>query len=444
MFPGMWNYTAPDRRETWDTSMGSSNFPDFGRWTVYNGYRGKHEQQGNNSSPSYPVYVTRFPMDIITEMDNVCSPHNTNPWDWVACADINNGSDVKTPTPLFLMAHTRLKLETSEEGSNKSWIPKGLRPELQEWSALSLCQVKRQISVVNGTLRSSTTTSSYLTGPKFSMLKDPTGVNVTADCYAPENVDLTGEALDGVLAPPVMSAGLDHQSYYRADPSTGAFCLFNGTDIERYQIYNRLARVLRYSIHRNATGHPIVDGLVDGRWERQPIHGMAGGTSFGPEFSDVPVRISNRTLGYVMSSVGASLNNLTLATTTERATGSYVVRERILVARWQWLTALFAIEFLGIGYFFFIVFRPRDTAGVWNDSIFAVLYHGLDDESKETHDGMFVRDLRGMKEAAKAMDVRLNYIRDNSRIALVHEPTTIDTEQYSAGSWVKNGYNPAV
>ena len=298
---------------------------------------------------------------------------------------------------------------------------------------------------MNGTLRSKTIESTYMTGPSYIQRENAMGINVSASCWGPFNYEQMDPVLDKIAMPPVITADLDHQSYYKTDPATGSFCLFNGTKIEDYEIYNRLSHVLRYSIHRNATGHPIVNGLVDGHWERDPIHGMVGGTSsFEPEFSDIPVRISNRTLGFVMSSLTGALNNLTLATTTERATGSYVVRERILEARWQWLTALFVVELLGICYFFFIVFRRRDTAGVWKDSIFPVLYHGLDDESKETRGGRLVRDLRGMKEVAKATDVRLNYIGDNNRIALVHEPTTIQMDEHSAGSWANKGYNPVV
>ncbi|KAJ4417386.1 hypothetical protein N0V85_001866 [Neurospora sp. IMI 360204] len=209
-----------------------------------------------------------------------------------------------------------------------------------------------------------------------------------------------------------------HRSPFRADPSTGAFCLFNGYIVD-YELYQRIAFVLRWTIRYNATGQHADDRLVYDHWERD----NGGGSTHFIEFSDVPDRISKRGLGSVMTSITAALNNLTLATSDDRATGSYVVRERILEVRWPWLAPLFLVELLGMGYLFFMILRSRPVTvgGVWKDSILAVLYHGLDDGTilSRSHGPS---GLREMKKQAQSMEVHLERSKGvGGRVVLVHD-----------------------
>lgn len=171
-----------------------------------------------------------------------------------------------------------------------------------------------------------------------------------------------------------------------------------------YELYQRIAFVLRWTIKDNATGQPADDRLAYDHWERD----NGGGSTHFIEFSDVPDRISKRGLGSVMPSITAALNNLALAMRDDQATGSYVVREWILEVRWPWLAPLFLVELLGIGYLLFMIFRPRPvtTVGVWKGSILPVLYHGLDDVAKLSQN-LGSGSLRDMKKVARGVEVHL-------------------------------------
>lgn len=367
LFPGVWNLTSYQVIDYWGTES-RSDFPGYrGAMVVQSGLRRDYQDSRNSSGPLMPYMLVRFPADIITWLP---IGGDTSSWDnspqGVPYADVNNGSKVHIPNPQLVLAHTRFALETFREGAFTR-VPQELRPAITEWAALSVCKVKKQITVRNGVADSSIISSTHLQAqrPISSAIR-------SVNCWGPPGLDLSDPSM-AWLSEPLPE---DQPSPYRLDPLTGAFCIFGQLGVPTYNITQRVNFVLRWTMRYNSTGHTDEYLLHDG-WERD-----RGAGSFYPvEITEIPEHISRRGLGSVMASIVAGLNNLTLATSDDRATGSYVVRERILEVRWPWLVPLFLMELLGMGYSLFMVIRPRPVTigGVWKDSILPVLYHGLDD-----------------------------------------------------------------
>lgn len=411
LFPGFWNFTGHERIDYVGTSS-RTDFPGYGgAMTVQTGLRMGDQDPRNTSTDYEPYLLTRFPAEIITWL-----PINSqrSGWDYkspqgIPFADVENGTDIHIPSPHLILAHTRFALETFQEGVYTR-VPRELRAEITEWAALSLCKVKKQVTVQNGVARSSIISSTRLQAQSPVSL-----ANRSVKCWGPHDLDLGSPSMAWLSEPP----SDEEPNKYRTDPSTGAFCLFDGADVSTYEITQRVDFVLRWTIRYNSTGHTPDGHMVDGTWERD-----SGAGSFYPVLTtDVPDHISKRGLGPIMTSIVASINDLALSTHTEKVIGSYVVRERILEVRWPWLAPLFLVELLGIGYLLFMVFRsrPSTVGGVWKDSILAVLYHGLDNGAKYSQSFGSGR-LADMRKVAQSTNVHLEHSKGvDGRVVLVQD-----------------------
>ncbi|KAK3953094.1 hypothetical protein QBC32DRAFT_127539 [Pseudoneurospora amorphoporcata] len=353
------------------------------------------EQNHNSTHGQSPYLRTRFPTEVITSLNT--SENN-----------ITNKFGVRIPQPRVIMAHARYDMVPEVIASNSSitdWYrpPIELRINLLEWSALSLCQVERKISVVNGTTLSAATVSKYLQSVSIGW--------GAADCWATEDHINNNETISSIsVKEPTGSFSQDGPWpwRYQADDSTSAFCIWNATF--EYDPSYLLKQAFRATKGTNAKGDDVQ--VWNERWGKPKLDG-------GEDIDIRASRITRQTLPAIMMSLTAGLNNINYATTNETVTGSYVVRETILVARWGWLTVLFSIELMGTCYLLYVIFRPRSAAGVWKDSIFAVLYHGLDDGAKNTIG--HVKNLRDMRKATKYMEVRLDHLREDDRAVLVRD-----------------------
>ncbi len=89
--------------------------------------------------------------------------------------------------------------------------------------------------------------------------------------------------------------------------------------------------------------------------------------------------IGERGLESVMSSVAASLTQLTHSNNGEQVNGEVLSAQTFVDVRWAWLTLPIVLEVVGI---FVLVKTTRLTrrhkAGLWKSSILALLFHGLD------------------------------------------------------------------
>lgn len=361
----------------------------------------KDEYFNSTHTNLIPRLVTRFPTEVISSLDKDREENN-----------IVDESGERIPDPLVIMAHTRYDIVpepiSGDSGGYGYYVrPVELRARLTEWSALSLCQVKRKITIINETTLSTVTASKHLhqAYPWYD------------NCWAPEDyLDGHGWMPAIFSQKPTGSFSMDDiwPRAYQANVSAGAFCLRNAT-IEFDPSY-LLSQAFRGIKATNAKGEDVAENSDGQVWYQR------WGKPYVDDDEDISVRasrISQRTLHAIMTSLTAGLNNINYGATNDTVTGSYVLRETILVARWGWLTVLFSIEFMGMGYLFYIIFRPRTVAGVWKDSIFAASYHGLDEGARNTIG--HVKNLRDMRKATEYMEVRLDHPKEDNRAVLVRE-----------------------
>ena len=108
-----------------------------------------------------------------------------------------------------------------------------------------------------------------------------------------------------------------------------------------------------------------------------------------------------------MQSVAAALNNLSLARSEEpRVTGRYKLAETVVAVRWAWLALPVLLEVPGAVVLVLVLLRKRRAAGVWKDSVLAVVYHGLDNKDGALH-REDAKTLTEFQEAATATRVQL-------------------------------------
>ncbi|KAK3397599.1 hypothetical protein B0T20DRAFT_224314 [Sordaria brevicollis] len=409
LFPGVWNFTSYEVIDYWGTES-RSNFPGYrGATVVQSGLRRDYQNSWSASGPLMPYMLVRFPAEIITSLPLPIGG-DASSWDnspqGVPYADVNNRSNVHIPSPQLVLAHTRF--ETFREGAFTR-VPQELRPAITEWTVLSVCKARKQITVRKGVIHTSILSSTHLQAQ--TPVSSATG---NSKCWGPPGLDL-GDPSMAWLSEALPE---DESSPYRVDPSTGAFCIFGQLSVPTYDITQRLNFVLRWTLRYNSTGHTDEYLLRDG-WEQD----IGAGSFYPVETTDIPEHISKRGLGSVMTSIVSGLNNLTLATSDDRATGSYVVRERILDVRWPWLAPLFLMELLGMGYLLVMIFRPRPVTigGVWKDSILPVLYHGLDDGA-QFFQTLESGSLKDMRKVARSVEAHLERSEGaNGRVVLVQD-----------------------
>ena len=77
-----------------------------------------------------------------------------------------------------------------------------------------------------------------------------------------------------------------------------------------------------------------------------------------------------------------------------------------MAVRWAWLALPALLEALGAVVLVLVLLRKRRAAGVWKDSVLAVVYHGLDNKDGALH-REDAKTLTEFQEAATATRVQL-------------------------------------
>ncbi|KAK1834380.1 hypothetical protein QBC39DRAFT_26199 [Podospora conica] len=117
---------------------------------------------------------------------------------------------------------------------------------------------------------------------------------------------------------------------------------------------------------------------------------------------DTHQRVQNHTLGAVFRSVAAALNNFTIARSRDSPVrGSARLIETVVVVRWPWLAMPLVVEALGLVLLVITMFRKKRAAGLWKDSLLAVLYHGLYRDDVRLSNGESAKTMTDMKMLAK-------------------------------------------
>ncbi|KAJ4417387.1 hypothetical protein N0V85_001867 [Neurospora sp. IMI 360204] len=109
---------------------------------------------GDEPHPN-PLFMTTFPTEVITDLETT--------------GKVGNLSEMHIPDAVVLMGHTRYDMlpqvyhvTTQSEITKRYQLMIELRVNMTDWSAPSICQVERTMSVVNGTAVSAITSSKYL------------------------------------------------------------------------------------------------------------------------------------------------------------------------------------------------------------------------------------------------------------------------------------------
>ena len=287
--------------------------------------------------------------------------------------------------------------------------------EWAEWAALCLCKATRIVSVTNGT-----TTVSYANGgpqmgrqylasmPSSNPDENNPDERELWKCWAPQDggtPDLTNLTIHADRI-----GGRDSQ--FVADPTRMAFCsTFFGWD---YDIGIRLlSSVLKENLlsATNWTGTDPKASKPDAKIAMvYPIYEPSDAAK------DILARVEDITLGSVVRTMVAALNNISFARGEEEPVrGSVKVTDIVVEVRWAWLTLLIGLEALGLILLVAVKLRKKQVAGLWKDSVLAVVYNGLDRED----DSLCLQGSRttvDIQQKAKATHVRLR--KDGGRVML--------------------------
>lgn len=372
--------------------------------------------QGDGSdSVTYPIELSlESPIDTVFGYTNVTESYSiTYPRSIVGQIYLQDSPGATMPRrikvrhSLTTLASLRFVLPPD------SFDVRDLKLAWAEWASLSLCRTKRSVSVIDGSTATSTYNTSF--GAIFApdLRKAPLELGQQAECWSPYPNDSplnTSITYNPKLPVRQGSNGVLFTTDY---PTTLAFCASNlywGADV-----WKRLSSVEKFSktIYR-AHGSEEWRQVTSDETGRPQIHEF-----FNPKADfasqDIHKRIQSGTLQAVIRSMAAALNNFSLARTEEasRVRGMARLSETIVKVRWPWLVLPLVVE--ALGFVLLVVatlFSKRQAAGLWKDSLLAVLYHGLDREDGRLH-GESTRTMTDMKMMAK-----------RTRVGLVAKTTT--------------------
>ncbi|KAK0745749.1 hypothetical protein B0T18DRAFT_446428 [Schizothecium vesticola] len=404
---------------------------------VYN--RPAHCPSGNCRFESFDTLEFCVDSEIITDFDSLrlknCSPE----WDREEFATMTEAYTINFPKstigwmvdfegdtlPQWNLSNSRLKVRNvlARMGSARVHIPprtpdfRNIKVEWVETAFLTLCQTTRTVTVTNGV------TTSVITNQTFGeVYKDdsvhlglPTenGYQYPAECWS---AVADGSRRSPDKSRPVINTpgGIN----ITVDPTTMNFCasyLPWGGDMWRRIIsfYKATKTIYRPQGAPANDGWRLATDLGDGRVNARLMDQPSFYTSYFAA-EDTHKRVQTHTLGAVFRSVAAALNNFTLARSTEEPVrGSVRLVVTIIKVRWPWLVLPLVVEALGLGLLVLAtVFSKRRVAGLWKDSLLAVLYHGLDREDGRLH-GESARTMTDMKMMARG-----------TRLGLVAKTTT--------------------
>jgi len=250
-----------------------------------------------------------------------------------------------------------------------------------EWASLALCKTTRSVSTTNGSTTSIPTNTSF---GSFFLNHSVSG------CWSPDVDDASRPDLN---LNPTTARGFCEPFLINWNWGRSVLGLLGNT----YDVTT--TTVLRCNL--TELSHVLDD-------EATPEHGTIDVEPVVPWVGiSIGDRVRNHTLTAVMESIAAALNNFSLTLTEEAPIrGQTRLLTTIVAVRWYWLILPLGIEVLSLILLLFAMCRRRQVAGLWKDSLLAVLYHSLDSEDG-TLDGGGARTMTDITVAANRMRVRL-------------------------------------
>ncbi|KAK3339649.1 hypothetical protein B0T25DRAFT_560343 [Lasiosphaeria hispida] len=345
--------------------------------------------QGAPTNPGYeePSFITTFPTTIIAPM---------------YIGGSRNESVLHIPNPVLAMGYASFTVNQDKDNTS---VPQTMTLSQAEYAILTLCRVTRSLTVLNGTTYTSIEASMY--GTLYP--DDTTALGKGAVCWSP-----SGEV--GPNKPMGPPQTLPNGVQFISNTTTLSFCtktFHYGADVSDRLSSHTLFRK-RQVVYPNGDSDNVTS-----YWE------SAGQTAS----KDVYDQINARTLPDVMDSMAAALNNLTHALSLDdRVTGGFIGYPTVLRVRWPWLVLPFVFEGLGVVFLILATMsscmgrrrgKTRKVAGLWKDSVLAVVFHGLAVKGGVGVMGTGkMETLSDMREAAEAAEVKLWVGERGERVAL--------------------------
>jgi len=374
--------------------------------------------QNNTPYLEYPIIysLSRFGGQDISDTPGKPRPLIGFPFSvlkWLSGDESNEVSDsslIRVPRPLVSFGFIRIS--DTDPLTLRALDFRYPKLEWAEWAVLGLCKATRKISVTNGVTTVSYENGRPEIGHQYVIFKNNSGsINEGLEpwyCWAPKGAgtpDLTS-------LPAQIDLPSGNVSQFVSDPTAMTFCsTFTGwADDVGFRLKSAFTKD-RLMSRTNWTGsNPEI------------LNPKPGVTTTDPGFyepesaKDVFTRVENITLGSMVRSMAAALNNISFARSQEEPVrGSVRVTDTVVEVRWAWLSLLLALELLGLVLLVAVRVRKRQVAGLWKDSLLASLYNGLDREDDSLQLGVG-RTMVDIKEKAKVTRVRL--ARDGERIML--------------------------
>ncbi|KAK4443634.1 hypothetical protein QBC34DRAFT_476700 [Podospora aff. communis PSN243] len=232
-----------------------------------------------------------------------------------------------------------------------------------EWAYLTFCERRRSVSTRNGATTSilTSTRPGFFSRTQFPPIRSDRDTKTSPDwawyrCWSPDANDAS-------------------RADFNITPTAMSFCYL---DFDDEQWGEDLSSLLE--------GQRSVEGILSGTsTELLRILDGKGRGKLGFNFRSAPIalhdRVRNRTLGDTMEGIAAALNNLSLTLTQEPPIrGQARLLTTVVAVRWHWLILPLGTEVLGWILLLIAMYQKRGVAGLWKDSLLAVLYHGLDSD----------------------------------------------------------------
>ncbi|KAK4226060.1 hypothetical protein QBC38DRAFT_510725 [Podospora fimiseda] len=296
---------------------------------TYDESRFKDSVYNRTAQPTGPRYCTMY-----------FGPNDTKPLSIIAPIHIGGalGSNVwifNISNPILAMGHVRFKYPQDENPNNTTVKAREtVRPHRLEWAEWTVL-----------TLLLTDVAYGHLFGDNSTKLGEG------AVCWSPEGVKAAKFSQDNQIEE------VDGISVLRDADDSMSFCA--SQIVWGENLAGRLSS--RVLVGR---GQGTKDDLTE-IWD-----GSGSNSS-----EDIYNQIRERTLGEVMKTVAAALNQLSLDRSADSIPGSFLRTKTVVQVRWKWLILPCFLQFVGVGFLVLVVATTRTTAGLWKGSLLAVVYH---------------------------------------------------------------------
>ncbi|KAK8053984.1 hypothetical protein PG996_013285 [Apiospora saccharicola] len=249
--------------------------------------------------------------------------------------------------PLSSMVYAQFSIPDARNGS--------IVLESLEQALLTLCKKTYNVSMIQGNISIENLASDYGRFYQDERIAKELDNNDTW-CWTPNSTHRL------VSIEEFSRATIGNLSFL-SDPSTMTFC----TD-SKWPLANQIDNLLTtrtdmvHEVRRNPIETPM----------------KVGTSSFSLTTAQENMnRVRAQSLGKVMESMAAALNQIYITKSNESATGMIITYETVVVVRWAWLALPIVVQALGLTFLLSVIATSK-KAPLWKGSLLAALYHGFE------------------------------------------------------------------